>query len=44
MEYYRCLFPDSVTILAIDIDHEVLLVYAPPAASKLQDVKRQNDK
>jgi hypothetical protein len=31
MEYYRCLFPDSVTILAIDIDHEALLVYAPPA-------------
>jgi hypothetical protein len=29
VDYYRCLFPDSVTILAIDIEHKALLVYAP---------------
>jgi hypothetical protein len=29
VDYYRCLFPDSVTIVAIDDENEVLLVYAP---------------
>ena len=31
VEYYRCLFPDTVTIVAIDVNDMTVLEYAPPS-------------